>query len=730
MAVVNSAELELKADLSHDHSGKPSLIKIYLLYLGFISIILQTLILRELMIEVKGNEIIFSISLSSWLLFISLGSLIGNRLSRIRKNKLIDLLLLIQLVLLVSTIPLIRLIASLMTPVSGISFNLIKIIILSLTVQAPVCLTLGIFFPLIVNSRTDQRQSVHKAYLIESIGILLGGIFLYFLLDILSAIMIIYLLVIPLIFGILFLGRSNLLKITSLLIVVSFGFGHYYLSDKINSSRYPDQQMLMSTDSRYGRTDVTYSGEQTNYFWNGSFIGDTGYNLESQKIIGFLLIEHPNPRTVMIVGSLLNGFGDELLSYLDIGKIVNLELDKNLIDISAEMFPTSRITYLQSDMISFMKKNDLSADIIFLNLPDPTSLSLNRYYTSEFFAEVSSRINQDQLFAITVGSGINYLSPEFLFLNATLYQTIREHFEQVVIIPGEENLILAGNGNYLTDESDVLIRRFYERNIIKPAFNQGIIAEHCNSFRVRMLKKSLESQLVSDNTIDHPRAYLAALYIWIKKAGIPGLSFSHQNLSTPILVIFSLMIILIIYRIIATAAEQKTNFPDLGIYLISLSGFCTQLLLLNYYQLANGDAYFYLFLFTASFMLGIASGYFSYRKFPGKTSYYFLLNALSLLLIYFYRKEINSIFLFLLINYSFAYLEGIISAKLLQIKCHSDSSDISGIFYSMDSSGAMAGGFCVGILLIPLTGLQTSFLLLILILLICSLLSFYSRKSV
>ena len=43
--------------------------------LGITTLIGQTVLLRELMIEVRGNEIVFAIYLSLWLFLVAIGSL-------------------------------------------------------------------------------------------------------------------------------------------------------------------------------------------------------------------------------------------------------------------------------------------------------------------------------------------------------------------------------------------------------------------------------------------------------------------------------------------------------------------------------------------------------------------------------------------------------------------------------------------------------------------------------
>ncbi|TET70243.1 MAG: hypothetical protein E3J45_00345, partial [Candidatus Zixiibacteriota bacterium] len=51
-------------------------------YLGFLSLVAQTILLREMLAVFSGNEIVLGAILAFWLLWVGLGSLFGNWFSK------------------------------------------------------------------------------------------------------------------------------------------------------------------------------------------------------------------------------------------------------------------------------------------------------------------------------------------------------------------------------------------------------------------------------------------------------------------------------------------------------------------------------------------------------------------------------------------------------------------------------------------------------------------------
>ena len=82
-------------------------------------------------------------------------------------------------------------------------------------------------------------------------------------------------------------------------------------------------------------------------------------------------------------------------------------------------------------------------DLIFINLPYPSTLQLNRFYTREFFQMAREILAEDGVLVVGAPGILTYMSPELRDLNAVIYETLVEVFPHVRPIPGDYNLFLA-----------------------------------------------------------------------------------------------------------------------------------------------------------------------------------------------------------------------------------------------------------------------------------------------
>src|SRR6056297_260525 len=98
---------------------------IYYFLVGLISVLAQTILLRELVVEVFGNEIIYSIFLSTWLLMVAMGSFLYKKFpvkQRFQNAVYISLSLLVLLIPIQFLF--IRLFVEQLSVISGIVINI------------------------------------------------------------------------------------------------------------------------------------------------------------------------------------------------------------------------------------------------------------------------------------------------------------------------------------------------------------------------------------------------------------------------------------------------------------------------------------------------------------------------------------------------------------------------------------------------------------------------------
>lgn len=81
--------------------------------------------------------------------------------------------------------------------------------------------------------------------------------------------------------------------------------------------------------------------------------------------------------------------------------------------------------------------------MIVVNLPDPLTTQLHRFYTVEFAQEVKRLLRLQGLVSFGLSSGDAYRAPETRLLNACLYNTLRRVFTDILVVPGERAMFLA-----------------------------------------------------------------------------------------------------------------------------------------------------------------------------------------------------------------------------------------------------------------------------------------------
>src|SRR5208283_5974770 len=108
----------------------------------------------------------------------------------------------------------------------------------------------------------------------------------------------------------------------------------------------------------------------------------------------------------------------------------------------------------------FLKTTADSFDVIIVNLPDPHTAQLNRFYTEEFYREAAAKLRPGGIVSFQVTSSENYISQELADFLRCLLRTLRQVFPEVIAIPGETvHFFAATRRGTLTIDAQVLLRR-------------------------------------------------------------------------------------------------------------------------------------------------------------------------------------------------------------------------------------------------------------------------------
>ena len=407
--------------------------RVALATVGFTSTIAQVVLMRELVATFYGNELLFGLVLMAWLAWVAVGSWGLGRLASWRRLGtgtfsggvvLAGVLLPVQVALVRGARSLLR-----VTPGALVEFGpMVGAVVLIL---APLCLLVGFLFTLGTRLTVERGGAPGQPYVWESAGAIVGGaLFSFFLIHwldplqtaglVVSANLIVAVgLWLPSglssrrLFRLLFLGVLAALLVP----------GSFYLGRSLHDAtlRWQWSDLAFVADSPYGRLIIQARDGQRIFFENGLLAFETQGTFP-EEVAHFPLLIHPHPRRVLLIGGGVAGDLREILKH-PVDHVTYVELDPLLIEAARAYLPPSdavvlddpRVTLALTDGRLYVKRRFESIardspgkasdrfDVVILDLPEPATGALNRFYTREFFAEVQSLLNPARRSAVCPG---------------------------------------------------------------------------------------------------------------------------------------------------------------------------------------------------------------------------------------------------------------------------------------------------------------------------------------
>ena len=740
--------------------------------LGGYYIIVQVTLIREFLAVLFGNELSVGVILGSWLLGITLGAWLGGKLVDKTSNPLLVYLYLHLLLVVVfpCQVYIVHILRSILKVPPGelVPFFLVGGAMLGIIL--PFTFLVGILFPygcrVFTRYQEEGAVKIGWVYLLESSGSLVGGsLFTFYLVTHLTPFQLI-----PA-GGIALLGNALVLYflcrrssprnpfpyLASILLLLWGGTLLPQINDRINNfaiqkrwqSLNSEIELVKSVDSRYENITLGVKEEQYNLFGNGQYISSFPDEYNHANLAHFILTQHPNPQRVLLIGGGIGGLLKEIMKH-PVRHLSYVQLDPQLITSVLEYLPAEdkevlkdpgvRVYYI--DGRQFIKTTSQKYDLIILNLPDPSTAMLNRFYTREFFQEAKKRLHPGGILVTKITSAENYLGGEVGSYLGSLYQTLRQVFRYVLVTPGQVNFYFCSESpGSITADTDLLARRYLSRNIQSDHFSQYNFEYLLQPERVEFIETTLrQAKGLLVNTDQQPVTYFFSLILWAQLSEERLAQFLVRLKELNIWWIIAPLVLFALFRTIRHFARRK-NLASYRrgnvLFAIASTGFiamAVEILLLFVFQNIYGYIYQQVGLIVAVFMFGLALGSWgmnslllkgSQREVPWRG----LLLGLEALIGLFclslpwlvslfmrgYEGKPSSQYSFMLLLLVAGALTG--GEFPLAAKLHlTDSSLVgytAGILDSADHLGACAGALLTGVILVPLLGVKETCLLLV-----------------
>jgi len=714
-----------KARSTEISGSSASKIRLSLLLLGMLAIISQLVFIREFISVLSGNELVIGIVLSIWMLLTGWGAWHGRKgnFASFSPGRGIQMLAALS-IMPIFMIGLLYWLKSLLFP-PGTMVDVGTSVLATILLLLPVCFLSGYLFTWFSTylSESKNKNLVGKACAIESVGSLLGGLIFSLVLGrVFTSFQIFGMASSLTFFAGAWICRTEKQKLNLKFIIpaIFIPIAVFVLKPDnfVKKMFLPNQELLVNKSTYYGNLVVTQQAGQLNVYENNELQFYTQNVMLNEEAVHFAMVQHENPRRILLVSGGISGMIKEIEKY-NVEKITYLEINPEIFS-SLKGFTDSlpgNVEIVKSDIRSFIGKTNEQYDVVLLNLPPPSSLGMNRFYSLEFFKMLKKNCNDKTVICTSLPASANYTEANAVDVNASLWKTLGNCFQNRLLLTGEKNYFLASDGALTSD----IAAKIATKGIENEYANQYYIDDALLSMRSQTLTQQFKDD-VPVNRDFHPYMFIKQIGHWL----------SYFGTSYKILVLIPLLLFLIGFF--------GVNRITAGLYTGGFTAGSLEVVLLLAYQVWFGSIYLATAFFFAVFMAGLAfgsSGYLRFNK-PLIQRYYLLQFALAgfaatlPLLIKFggefsyWRIPLQLIFFVLIFTLASAIGQEFLMATKINRTAFSET---SGISYSTDLAGSAFGAFLTAIFLVPLAGITITCLVVAGLNLLSATMAFSVRKT-
>jgi len=680
--------------------------------LGFLSISVELLLLREFLPQFYGNEAVYGFVLGFWFLWGSVGSLLANKL-RLQPKHLLRIFR-STLVIAIVVFVFLRLSRFIYGKPFGESLGITPAFLTALICCALLSFPFGLLFFLNVDF---FRGNITAVYTWESLGAGIAGLAVNLLLvphftcwQSLGLIVFISLALI-----ILVTPSLKSFLISGLIITLAAGFMVLdFPLQKMAARPFP---LIKSHDSRFGRWQAVKIDYQLTLYQDGQAATSIPDQSEAEEIVHLPLLQRPELKRLLLIGGGMGGAIEEAFKYPNV-EIDYVEIDPDLIRLTKPLLSPSAQHALDSPRVkihhldgrAFLHKTANKYEVILLAVPEPGTAQLNRFYTREFFALVKNRLTSDGLVSLRVASAENYQNLSLRRFLSSLYQTLSSIFAQVQVIPGDTNIFLASDGK-IDISLDYFASSLEKYQISTQFVRPQVLSARLTPWRLIDLEAKITTPLAEPNLDLLPRGYLYYLTFWASQFS-PGevkifdiLSRIHPR----VLFALPLFIVLIIFApLLANRGLQ--SLPALPLIILGFTTMLAETLILLWFQTKFGFIYEKISLLIAFFMLGLFIGAILSRKISFKPAISILIDVALFVILLSFLWLFLPVTVPIFVPYIFLFLLGAVGGHLFIV---SNSPLIRGgqsygLGYGLDLAGSFLGASLGPFLFFPVLGLPGS----------------------
>jgi spermidine synthase len=669
---------------------------------GISSVTTQILTIREFLSQFHGNEITIGLVVFCWLVLTGLGTLGAKFFKKASPG------VYLMLTLMIGVWPLfqvagVRVFRELFFT-HGVSPGFYPILMVVASTIAPYCLITGFILPY------TQKLFHHfhipfesgELYITDSAGDILGGMLFSFLLVYwlkpFAAIALCASFLISATLLMMGMLKGWRFLVPSMAIAACFYMAALMPSLEIRTLKVQYGDIVDHVESPFGRIVVSKEATQYTFWESGTPLYSNANVTEAEEKVHYPLSQLKRVEKVLLVSGGLGDTLKEMAKYKP-ARVDYVELDPELTRTALRLKMIPKVPFLNvinMDARRYIQATFLRYDAVVLDLPEPDTFQVNRFYTDEFFALAKRVLKKNGVLAVNTAYSPNYMSGLQREKLSILYHTVKRYFKHVLVLPGEQACFLMSDHPLTADIPGRLASKGIETAYIDGYFSGNVTEE-----RISDLKEKL-GRSHQINTDFNPRFMHLVFREWFTRHG-----------TTPLPFVYGLSGLLLLYLILMKGEEYilfSTGFTAMGLEMAVIFAF----------QIIYGYIYMMVGAIITVFLLGLLPGALAGQKWGAGSRLKAGLceGALLVLLAVFwgwsgwFKFPFHPAW-FLVFGFVFSFFAGLQFPAVAQL-IGEDRSPAAGCL-AADLCGAAVGALAVGTLLIPLWGVGTAILWLILV---------------
>ena len=559
---------------------------------GISSVVTQLLTIREFLAQFNGNEFIIALILFNWLVLGGIGTFLAHTVSRSSRHVAVNRLGWLSFCLVCLPVLQILGIRTLRDVffIHGSSVGFYPTFAFTFLTIAPYCLLIGFVLPYALFSIRKENPDYPGAriYITDNLGDITGGaLFSFILVFLVSPMQAVLLSNLPLILATYLLFHfkcryhpgAGLFAILSIFILSA---GIYLETPSLAP---PEGKLAYYHESRYGRISVHQDKEQFTLFEDGSPSFSSQNLTIAEEAIHYPLSQLDNLKNILIV-SAVGG----MMAQVEKHRPESVDFVELNPDVSNVLFRFNMVrkipglNVINQDGRAYLSHSKKLYDAVIINLSEPTTFQINRFFTDKFYAMVKDHLSPNGILSFSVKGFDNYLAEPQRQKLSSLYNTVAAHFNHILMLPGQKIFFLCSNNPVSTDIPARLAAKNISTSYIRGYYYGNVTLE-----RIRRL-----NELIDKNTpknLDHSPYLMRLMFSqWFAK-------FS----TSPNKFIAVLSLITLIYLIRITKEEFvlfSTGCFNMG----------SEILVIFAFQMLFGYIYLQIGLIITVFLAGLLPG--------------------------------------------------------------------------------------------------------------------------